>query len=79
MKEQPYKKYKVLKEFDCKAGKVAPWFGQEGNGTQFFTDYKITNKKSCKSWFKKFEKEWLYKRIKVGGLQYESKTSMEIT
>ena len=66
MKEQPYKKYKVLKEFDCKAGKVAPWFGQEGNGTQFFTDYKITNKKGkvVKADLKNLKKNGYIKELK---------------
>ena len=41
MKDKPYERYEVLRDFKCKAGDIAPWFDQEGMGTQFFTDYKI--------------------------------------
>ncbi|URZ02575.1 TNT domain-containing protein [Clostridium felsineum] len=41
MKDKPYERYKVLRNFDCKAGDIAPWFDQKGMGTQFFTSYKI--------------------------------------
>ena len=41
MSEQPYTSYKVIKKFDVKFGKIAPWFGERGLGTQYFSDTKI--------------------------------------
>jgi predicted small secreted protein len=41
MSEQPYTSYKVIKEFDVKSGAIAPWFGERGLGTQYFSDTKI--------------------------------------
>ena len=43
MLDKPHQHYKVLKEFRCKTGEIAPAFGQEGKGIQFFTDYQITD------------------------------------
>ncbi len=45
MKDKPYERYTILREFECKSGKIAPWFDQEGYGIQFFTDYKIKDLK----------------------------------
>ncbi|MEI3604981.1 TNT domain-containing protein [Pseudogracilibacillus sp. SE30717A] len=41
MKDKPYERYKVVKEFKVDAGTVAPWFDEKGLGTQYYTDYKI--------------------------------------
>ena len=32
---KPYNVYEVLKPLDARAGKIAPWFGEPGGGTQF--------------------------------------------
>lgn len=44
MKEKPYEKFQVIKSFDSKIGRIAPWFDQIGNGTQIYTDYKILSR-----------------------------------
>ncbi|URZ09737.1 hypothetical protein CROST_004300 [Clostridium felsineum] len=41
MIEQPYTSYKVINEFGVKSGTIAPWFGERGLGTQYFSDTKI--------------------------------------
>lgn len=41
MREQPYTSYKVIKAFEVKSGKIAPWFGERGLGIQYFSDTKI--------------------------------------
>ncbi|WLR42589.1 TNT domain-containing protein [Bacillus carboniphilus] len=41
MSEQPYTKYKVLKEFEVKSGIIAPWFDEVGNGIQYNTQIEI--------------------------------------
>lgn len=37
-----YTKYKVVKEIECTAGEIAPWFGYEGGGMQYFTKQNVT-------------------------------------
>jgi len=34
-------KYKVLKPFKVQAGDIAPWWGRDGMGTQFYSKYQI--------------------------------------
>jgi hypothetical protein len=41
MTEQPYNQYVVIREFEVKSGKIAPWFGEIGGGEQYFTDVKV--------------------------------------
>ncbi|AAK79988.1 hypothetical protein BJV85_001848 [Clostridium acetobutylicum] len=41
MKDKPYERYEILRNFDCKVGDIAPWFDQKGMGTQYFANYKI--------------------------------------
>lgn len=41
MREQSYTSYKVIKDFEVKSGTIAPWFGERGLGTQYFSDTKI--------------------------------------
>lgn len=41
MKDKPYERYEVVKEFKVDAGTVAPWFDEKGLGTQYYTSYKI--------------------------------------
>ncbi|APC47316.1 T7SS effector LXG polymorphic toxin [Virgibacillus halodenitrificans] len=41
MKDKPYERYEVIREFNVKSGRVAPWFDQEGKGIQFYSDYQI--------------------------------------
>lgn len=43
MEKEPYTVYEVLKPFKVKAGEICPWFDQPGLGTQFFTDFSITD------------------------------------
>ncbi len=38
MKDKPYEKYEVIKEFEVKTGEVAPWFGEKGKGIQHYSD-----------------------------------------
>src|SRR5690625_6002718 len=38
MKDKPYEKYEVIKEFEVKTGEVAPWFGENGKGIQHYSD-----------------------------------------
>ncbi len=45
MKEKKYERYKVLREFEVKSGKVAPWFGEKGNGIQLYTDIQVKDLK----------------------------------
>ncbi|MGY3778096.1 TNT domain-containing protein [Isobaculum melis] len=44
MQTQPYTKYKVLRPFETTTGKVAPWFGQPGAGTQHYTNFLIKDR-----------------------------------
>nr|WP_175476132.1 TNT domain-containing protein [Evansella caseinilytica] len=44
MSEQPYTKYRVVKDFDVKSGKIAPWFDEVGGGIQFNSQIKILDK-----------------------------------
>ncbi len=41
MKNMPYERYEIIRDFNCKAGPIAPWFDQPGMGVQYFTDFKI--------------------------------------
>ena len=41
MEEQPYTKYKVMISLDVDSGKIAPWFEQPGQGTQFLSKYSV--------------------------------------
>jgi len=34
--KKPYKVYEVLKPFDVEAARIAPWFGEDGLGIQYF-------------------------------------------
>src|SRR5690625_2045098 len=38
MKDKPYERYEVIKEFEVKTGEVAPWFGENGKGIQHYSD-----------------------------------------
>ena len=35
--DNAYSQYEVAKPFDVTSGKAAPWFGEAGGGTQYFT------------------------------------------
>jgi hypothetical protein len=37
-KNEPYKIYEVLRPFEVKSGKIAPWFDQPGMGVQYFSE-----------------------------------------
>lgn len=37
----PYHVYEVVKPFEVQAGRIAPWFGQPGMGTQYLTSVSI--------------------------------------
>lgn len=37
MKEQPYTKYVILRDFEVRSGEIAPWFGEIGKGTQYYS------------------------------------------
>jgi len=41
MEEQPYTKYKVVRPLEVDTGKIAPWFEQPGQGTQFLSKYSV--------------------------------------
>lgn len=41
MEEQSYTKYKVMISLDVDSGKIAPWFEQPGQGTQFLSKYSV--------------------------------------
>ncbi len=36
-----YHKYKIEKDFVCLTGKVAPWFGEKGRGTQYKLEQRV--------------------------------------
>src|SRR5690625_6760983 len=38
MKDKPYEKYEVIKEFEVKTGEVAPWFGENWKGIHHYSD-----------------------------------------
>ena len=41
--KSPYSVYKILKPFKAEGGKVAPWFGQPGGGTQYLLPDTVEN------------------------------------
>lgn len=45
MKDKPCERYVVIREFEVKSGEVAPWFGEQGKGMQYYTDFMITDNK----------------------------------
>ncbi|TCJ16391.1 DUF4237 domain-containing protein, partial [Flaviaesturariibacter flavus] len=44
---KPLTEYEVLKPFDAKAGKTAPWFGEPGGGTQYKFDRSVSELKKA--------------------------------
>ena len=43
MENAKYTQYEVVVPFDAKQGYTAPWFGQEGLGIQYHTDYSVSD------------------------------------
>lgn len=41
MENEVYTQYRILQPIEVKSGKIAPWFNQSGNGTQFLSDYSV--------------------------------------
>ncbi|MFV0550855.1 MAG: TNT domain-containing protein [Anaerorhabdus sp.] len=41
MEKELYTQYRILQPIKVKSGKIAPWFNQTGNGTQFLSDYSV--------------------------------------
>ena len=43
MKEQPYTKYKIRREFQVRSGEIAPWFDEVGGGIQYYSKIDIVD------------------------------------
>ncbi|MDR4887681.1 TNT domain-containing protein [Fredinandcohnia sp. QZ13] len=41
MTQQPYQQYTIIREFDVRAGEIAPWFDEVGGGTQYYSKIEI--------------------------------------
>lgn len=43
MKDQPYTKYRIIRELQVRSGEIAPWFDEVGYGVQYNTQIEIVD------------------------------------